>query len=257
MWLKKTTYDFKDGNGEVPAARHKNINGLTGGWVAATATVESTAYIGENAVVFDNTRVYSNAEVSDYARISGNASVYGYARVFGYGQIFGNAIVSGDASVSGNAQVYGNARVYGDAKVYGYTVVYGGAVICENMKVSFSRVISDLTKRENLQENIKAQTGLVTFDEFVYCFKQVAPSMSSLHDPDFFYKLHEYVEAVDPDISNTSCASGLHFSNATYWEQNAPKGSIYLMCKVALDDIITVQDGKIRAKKCFVVDKTK
>ena len=233
----ETTYDFKDGNGEVPAARHKNPDGSTGGWVAKTASVESTAFIRENAEVF------GDAQVFGYARVYGNARVYGYARVFGNAEVFGDA------------RVYGNAEVFEYAEVSGNAEVYGGAVICENMKVSFSRVKSDLTKRENLQENIKAQTGLIALNNSVICFKQVNPDMSSLHDPKFFYKLHEYTEASNPDMSNVSCASGLHFSNATYWEKNACDDSIYLMCKVELDDIITVQEGKIRAKKCFVVEK--
>ena len=76
-------YDFKDGNGPVPAHRH--ING--GGWVADTAQVSG------------NARVYGNAQVSDTARVYGNAQVSGNARVYG------------NAQVSGNARVYGNAQV--------------------------------------------------------------------------------------------------------------------------------------------------
>ena len=31
------TFDFQDGNGPVPAHRHINPDGTTGGWVADTA----------------------------------------------------------------------------------------------------------------------------------------------------------------------------------------------------------------------------
>ena len=58
-----TTYDFRDGNGPVPAHRHKNPDGSEGGWVAETAHVDKTVY------------------VSGSARVSGSASVSGSARV--------------------------------------------------------------------------------------------------------------------------------------------------------------------------------
>ena len=38
-----STYDFKDGNGPVPAHQHTNPDGSVGGWVADTATVADTA----------------------------------------------------------------------------------------------------------------------------------------------------------------------------------------------------------------------
>jgi hypothetical protein len=46
------TFDFQDGNGPVPAARHRNPDGSEGGWVAATAYVATTAYVGPDALVY-------------------------------------------------------------------------------------------------------------------------------------------------------------------------------------------------------------
>lgn len=60
-----TTFDFKDGNGPVPAHQHEN--GL--GWVADTAPVESRAGIPEDAWVYE-TPIY------------GKAWVYGEAMIF-------------------------------------------------------------------------------------------------------------------------------------------------------------------------------
>ena len=65
------TFDFKDGNGPVPAHQHPN----GGGWVADTATVAATAYVGPD------TQVYGNALVSGNARVYGNARVFGDALV--------------------------------------------------------------------------------------------------------------------------------------------------------------------------------
>ena len=58
---QNTTFNFKDGNGPVPAKQHNN----GGGWVADTATVDDTAYIGVDAQVFNNAQVYDTARVYD------------------------------------------------------------------------------------------------------------------------------------------------------------------------------------------------
>ena len=60
--VDETTFNFKDGNGPVPA--HKHING--GGWVADSAIVDDTVYVGPDA------RVSGNAEVSGDARVYGS-----------------------------------------------------------------------------------------------------------------------------------------------------------------------------------------
>jgi tetrahydrodipicolinate N-succinyltransferase len=64
---KKTLFDFRDGNGPVPAHQHPN----GGGWIAETATVEKSAFVGPSALV------------SGDAWVSGNARVSGTSRVFG------------------------------------------------------------------------------------------------------------------------------------------------------------------------------
>lgn len=64
---KKTLFDFRDGNGPVPAHQHPN----GGGWIAETATVEKSAFVGPSALV------------SGDAWVSGNAWVSGTSRVFG------------------------------------------------------------------------------------------------------------------------------------------------------------------------------
>lgn len=49
-------YDFKDGNGPVPAHQHPN----GGGWVADTAFVVKSVYVGADAKVYGNAVVYGN-----------------------------------------------------------------------------------------------------------------------------------------------------------------------------------------------------
>lgn len=96
-----TTYDFKDGNGPVPAHQHPN----GGGWVAESATVDLLAFVGPDAKVSGNALVSYYAVVSDNAQVADNAKVYD------------NALVSDNARVYDNAEVSGNAQVSGSAKV--------------------------------------------------------------------------------------------------------------------------------------------
>ncbi len=98
--LQPGYFDF--GEGPVPAYRHRNPNGETGGWVARTAVVEDSCWVQLNA------QVYGNAKVAGRAKILGNSKVFGFAcvkdsaRVEGNARIFGAAIVCDDAVVDGN-----------------------------------------------------------------------------------------------------------------------------------------------------------
>ncbi|MCA9313477.1 hypothetical protein KDA08_04170 [Candidatus Saccharibacteria bacterium] len=104
-------FDFDDGNGPVPAKRHKNPDGSIGGWVANTAQVVPTAFVGKNAVVFG------------YAKVSGKARVYEGARVYDCAEIYENAQVYGYARVHGKARIHADAQVYGTACVRGYAYI--------------------------------------------------------------------------------------------------------------------------------------
>ena len=117
--MSDQTYDF--GDGPVPAKRHINPDGSTGGWVANSAQVYG------NAWVYGDAQVSGDARVSDNARVFGNAQVFGDAWVYGNARVYGNAQVSGDARVSDNAWVYGDAQVSGDARVFGDAQVFGNA----------------------------------------------------------------------------------------------------------------------------------
>ena len=97
----ETIYDFKDGNGPVPAHQHPN----GGGWVADTATVAETAYVCGTAKVYGNANVYGTAKVYGKARVYGNARVYGTARIYGDAYVCGNArlqvgVVYGEAGIT-------------------------------------------------------------------------------------------------------------------------------------------------------------
>ena len=191
--------------------------------------------------------MYGKAKVLELAIISGHATVCGHAIVYGH------ATVCGHANVYGYATVCGHANIYDSANVYGYANVFESANVFENHHVQYSSVTTDL--RTNVIDSIRGQVGLVVFGNELICYKHVNGNLTSFYDDRFQYVVGEYAEVLDYDESNVSCSAGLRVSNATFWEGQQNDGAI-LMCKINIEDVITVQEGKIRCKKLFVMAST-
>ncbi len=116
-------FDF-DGLGHpVPAHRHLNPDGTSGGWIADSAQVAHTVYVAPSAQVF------GHAIVGGRARLKDNAKVYGYAEVKGSAKLSEQAQVGGHAQVMGWAKILGNAQVKDHAKVWEQAVISGNAVL--------------------------------------------------------------------------------------------------------------------------------
>ena len=153
------TIDFKDGNGPVPAHRHTNPDGSSGGWVADTAYVAHTAYVGPQALVSGYSKVINNgvvdgygkvfcdALVSDNGRVVDNGVVDGYGRVTldglvsGHGSVVDQGIVTDRGSVTGYGRVNCDGVVAGNSIVAGHAVVTGDGVV-EGDIVVFGTVVS-------------------------------------------------------------------------------------------------------------------
>lgn len=231
------------------------------------ALVYSDAHIFGNALIYGNTMVRGNALVSDNAQICDHTVIQDNALVRGNVLVRGDALVSGNALVRGNAQVYDNAlvtgyaqvcdnaQIYGNAKVSGNVLIYGDAIICEEMFVSYSKIDTDL--RTDIAASLRGQCNLLLIKNKVIAYKIVNRNLTSLYDKNFVYKIGEIAEVENPDESNASCASGLHFSNLTYWDDNVQKykDKTYLVAEINVEDIITIQQGKIRCKKAKILDK--
>lgn len=231
------------------------------------ALVYDDAHIFGNALIYGNTMVRGNALVSDNVQICGHTVIQGSAVVRGNVLVRGDALVSGNALVRGNAQVYDNAlvtgyaqvcdnaQIYGNAKVSGNVLIYGDAIICEEMFVSYSKIDTDL--RTDIAASLRGQCNLLLVKNKVIAYKIVNRNLTSLYDKNFIYKIGEIAEVENPDESNASCASGLHFSNLTYWDDNVQKykDKTYLVAEINVEDIITIQQGKIRCKKAKILDK--
>ena len=229
--------------------------------VYGDARVCDNAKICEEAHIYNNARVYHNATVSGYACVHGSARVYKKTQIGECASIYGNAIVRG------NARVFGAARVFDDTWVYDYAIIGGGAIICGgariygNAHICDEQVIisgictTDLSK--DIKESIRCQIGLLPVNNKVIAYKRVRKNLTSIYDPSFQYKVGEIAEVIDYDGSSHSCASGLHFTTANYDFYNGSthiSDTCILIAEINLDDIITVQRGKIRCKKAKILD---
>ena len=255
-------------NACVYASARVSQNAFIGG----SARVAGKALVTENALVNGNAYVYENAEVSDNAYVIGNAHIYGDACVYGNAVIRGNAHIYGFASIYDLASVYDNAYVYGhacvsgvvlvcdNARIYDYgrvglnAFVGGNAVVCEDMDVCYSKIITDL--RTDITASLRGQCNLLVEGNKVRAYKIVNKDLTSLYDKNFTYKIGEVAEVENPDETNASCASGLHFSNLTYWDCHVDNyfNRVYLVAEIDVNDIITIQQGKIRCRKAKILN---
>ncbi len=232
-------------------------------WIYDNAKVFGDACIHDNAKVCGNSQVYGNASIRgnakvygnvcihDNAILYGNAEVYGNAILYGNAEVYGNAHVYENAKIYGNANVYGNAHVYENAKIYGNANVYGNGSVSQDMWINSASVCCSLEK--NILESIRCQTGLGVFNNRVFAYKQTNKDLTSFYDKNFKYEIGKTIEVENPDMSNRPCSDGLHFSNMNYWNHIVGADTCYLVAEIDLDDVITVQQGKIRCKKAKIL----
>ena len=221
-------------------------------------TDEIRAFYGKILHRIQAVRDFDNVKTGDlggWIEKEENLSHGGNCWIYGNAVVRGNALVRGDAMVGGYAQVCDNAQIYGNAKVSGNVQIYGDAIICEEMFVSYSKIDTDL--RTDIAASLRGQCNLLLIKNKVVAYKIVNRNLTSLFDKNFVYKIGEIAEVKNPDESNASCASGLHFSNLTYWDDNVQKykNKTYLVAEIDVEDIITIQQGKIRCKKAKILDK--
>ena len=225
--------------------------GDLGGWIEKEENLSQRG----KCWVYDNACIYGNARVFDNAYVFSNAHVFGNARVFGNADICGNAHVFGNARVFDNACVFDSACVFDNACISSDAKVYDNARVCENMRVSYSHAKTDLCK--DTAASLRCQCNLLLTNNKVIAYKIVNKNLSSLYDENFIYEVGKVVEVKDVEGSNGSCANGLHFSNLTYWDFKLEEytDKTYLVAEINVEDIITIQQGKIRCRKAKILDK--
>ena len=238
------------------ACVYNNARVCNNACICNDARIYNNAYIYGNACVHNNACVYHDARVYDNAHIYDNTHVYDNARIYDNVHVANHARIYGDAYVYGNASISGNSCVYGDAQVCGDARVYGEARIGEDAKIQFSRLKTDL--KEDLKASLRCQCNLIPEDGKVIAYKLVYKNLRSLYDKNFVYKIGEFAVCEDPKEDSSSCSAGLHFSNLTYWDNRCNEyleELVYLKAEIDLQDIITIQEGKIRCRKARILSK--
>lgn len=141
-----------------------------------------------------------------------------------------------------------NAWVYGDAKVY------GDAEINEENRIITGYINKDY---KDIKSKLAIQLGVYPLNNKIILFKRVNKKSkgiyTSCYDSKFEYKDNQIVKVKDYNKFNTSCGEGIHLSTPLYWNE----GDTLIACEVNLKDIITIQRGKVRCKKCKVIGEVK
>lgn len=253
--------DVKKGDLGGFVEREGNLSHIGNAWISDYAKVR------DNACVMDNAIVSGSALICDEALISGDAQIYGAAvisnntTVCNNAKIYGNARICGKAVVGGYAEIYDNALIEGRALVKtsqvcecGYvagTAVIDGGKVSQNQHVCSGVVKTDLSK--DLAASIRLQCNLPVINNKIVAYKLVRPDFTSFYDVNFKYEVGKIAEVKDCDITIESCATGLHFSNLNYWERAIRGDFVCLEAEIDLDDVITVQEGKIRCKRAKIL----
>ena len=195
--------------------------------------------------------IYGYAKIYDNAIVSGDAKVYDNAIVSGDAWIFDNAWIYDNAIVSGDAWVYDNARVYNDARICGGAHVYGDAKVYYRQKVTYGGLKIDVFKTKNWAQALYNLYGIYPINNKVTLYKRIRNDWCSFHDATFKYPKQGFVEATNYNVDiQESCAKGLHFADPDYWNGG---GTILIAAEIELNEIITIQDGKVRCKKAYIL----
>jgi len=154
-----------------------------------------------------------------------------------------------------NSQQYGDSRQFGYSRQYGVSQQYGESKTEELQHLCYGDLVVDITENKNIKHSLMCQLNVLpTPDGTFILYKDVNKTnregtFSSCYDSSFKYISGKYAEADDAEISTKSCAAGLHAAGTTYWSE----GDTLIAVKIHIDDVITVQRGKVRCRKLFVL----
>ncbi len=224
---------------------------------------EGNCWIGYNAGAHDHSRVMDNAVLKDYSgafwnsTVSGNAVMKDHSCAKGDSRISGNVIMKDSSIARGNSTISGNAVMKDWSRTYNSSIITENAVLQVHQHIKFGTVTTDLLGTKDWIGALYAEFGIAPKNNKVVLYKKVWSTndesvFKSDYDENFLYKIGETVvaENVDEDVFN-SCARGLHFTsleNLINYD-----GDTIIECEVEIPDIVTVQDSKVRARKCKVL----
>ncbi len=232
-------------------------------WISYYAKVCQNSRIKDNAVIKDRSRAKNNAVMKDCSIAYDNSTISGNAVMKDCSRAEDNSIISGNAVMKDNSIAYDNSTICGNTVLKDWSEVHGNSTISENavlqayQHIQFGTVTTDLLGTKDWVGALYAELGIVPNDNKIVLYKRVWSTddesvFKSDYDRNLLYKIGKIsrVRKVDEDIFK-SCTRGLHFTSLEF--VNRHKGNTILECEVDVDDIVTVQDGKVRARKCKVL----
>jgi hypothetical protein len=172
-----------------------------------------------------------------------------------WGQISGNAVVKDYARVCGIASE--NAIIKNNGFVGPHATATGNAIVQADQNINFGSVTTDLLGTKDWKGALFAEFGIVPKNGKVTLYKAVWSTdnpkvFESLYEPSFIYAIgKEVIETdVDEDVMKV-CGKGLHFASLEFID--CCEDNTILECEVDLEDILTVQNFTVRARKCRVI----
>lgn len=238
-------------------------------WISCYAKAIGDSRVLDDAVLKDRSMAYGNSKISgnavmkDHSVAYGNVTVSGNAVMEDFSRAFDNSTISGDTVMKGDSKAYGYSTVSGNAVMKDYScadgnsIITGNALLQADQCIKYGTVTTDLLGTKDLIGALYAELGVKPKNNKIVLYKSVWRTdnpdvFESNHHRNFLYKIGKISRArnVSEDIFK-SCAGGLHFTSLEFI--NRHKGNTILECEVEVPDIVTVQMGEVRARKCRVI----
>ena len=224
---------------------------------------EGNCWISYYAKAFGDSKVIDNAVLKDYSVARDSSTVSGNVVMKDNSWAKDNSIVSGNAVMKDHSCAKGDSRISGNAvmkdwsNVFGTSIITGNAILQAEQHIIHGTVTTDLLGTKDWVGALYAELGIVPQNNKVILYKRVWKTddpdvFKSNYRRNFLYKIGKIsrVQNVDEDIFNI-CTRGLHFTSLEFI--NYYNGDTIIECEVKVPDIVTVQDSKVRVRKCKVL----
>ncbi len=224
---------------------------------------EGNCWISYYAKAFGDSKVIDNAVLKDYSVARDNSTISGNAVLKDCSRTFDNSTVSGNAVMKDYSKAFDNSTISENAVMKDYScakgdsIITGNALLQANQHIQYGTVTTDLLGTKDWIGALYAELGITPQNNKVILYKRVWSTddpnvFKSNHRRNFLYKIGKISRArnVNEDVFE-SCTRGLHFTSLEFI--NDYSGDTIIECEVDVDDIVTIQESKVRARKCKIL----
>ena len=229
-------------------------------WIYDECKMFGKSYRCDESIGYGDSQQYGHSRQYGYSRQFGDSQQYDHSRQYGHSLQYGYSRQFGDSCQYGYSRQFGDSCQYGYSRQYGHSLQYGYSRVGEKQYLSAGRLTCDITNGKNMAESLSCQLDIAALpDNTVILYKKVNKVSDGLFETsykqsDFTYITGEYAKEPEYNSNPTvSCGRGLHASTANYWQD----GDTLIAVKIDLDDIIAIQEGKVRCKRLFVIGECK